>query len=89
MFGKQKKTRPEVTKMKKAALFLVILSCLVITGLFIASAGAETVSGTWGDLNWTIDDSGTLFITGSGVMNDYPLPLRADGSLTEAALPPR
>ena len=35
-----------------------------------SAAWAETHSGTWGALHWTLDNDGLLTISGSGAMND-------------------
>ncbi len=43
---------------------------VILAVLFCAAAQAE--SGTWGDLAWTLTDSGELTITGSGEMQRYP-----------------
>ena len=53
----------------------IILSAIFILCL-VPSASAE--SGTWGDLNWILDGSGTLTISGNGRINDF------DHSSTEA-----
>ena len=37
------------------------------------TAGEVVHSGNWGDLNWTLDDAGTLTISGTGPMNDFSL----------------
>ena len=50
------------------SLLFVFILCLSLH----ASASAETVySGTWGDLQWTIDDAGVLTISGQGDMWDF------------------
>ena len=41
---------------------------------FTVMASAETTSGTCGEnLTWTLDDEGTLTISGNGKMTDYVL----------------
>lgn len=63
--------------MKKRILsFVLVLS--LISNLIISfpiTANAETIaSGTCGDdLIWSLDDNGTLTISGTGNMMDYPL----------------
>lgn len=74
--------------MKKRTLNLFFCVCMIL-GLIIslsAAASAET-SGTCGDnLTWTLDDEGTLVISGTGDMNNYNLfnnktPFRTIGSI--------
>ena len=59
--------------MKKKVLSIVLVLCLVFT-LLPVGAFADTVdSGTCGDnLTWTLDSNGTLTISGTGAMEDYP-----------------
>ena len=57
--------------MKKHLLgFLAVLAlCVCLLPLEVSAAGA---SGECGDnLTWTLDENGTLTVSGSGVMNDY------------------
>lgn len=57
--------------MKRAAWFIIIL-ILSVLALFIGAAQADN-SGTCGDnLTWTLDDEGTLIITGTGEMSSSP-----------------
>ena len=57
--------------------FLALLLCLLLClSLFPAAACADTgsspLSGVCGDeLRWTLDEQGTLTVTGSGAMWDY------------------
>ena len=57
--------------MKKKILMLGILVLILIFSTIVVSA--ETVAnGTCGDnLNWTLDDEGTLTISGTGAMTDW------------------
>ena len=62
---------------KALSLLLVILMVLsvspsaLLNGIITIPAFAET-SGTCGDnLTWTLDDDGTLTISGTGAMDDY------------------
>lgn len=64
----------DMIDMKKYALCLATV--LILTALFILPASsAETVDGgACGDgLSWTLDSDGTLTISGTGPMYDYPL----------------
>ena len=56
----------------KRKLILLTLLALLIAALAV-TVSAETVnSGTCGDnLTWTLDDAGTLTISGTGAMYDY------------------
>ncbi len=57
--------------MKTGALriYLVILfAFLLLTG----TVSAEKASGTAGDLNWTLSDTGALTISGTGEMTEAP-----------------
>jgi len=61
--------------MKKKLILCVLLS-LLMAGLFSLTASAETVaSGNCGangnNLTWTLDDQGTLTISGTGQMQNY------------------
>ena len=59
--------------MKKTLAILLVL-CMVLTILPIPAlaAGTEVASGTCGDnLTWTLDEEGTLIISGSGAMENY------------------
>ena len=51
---------------------VVALALVLAIGLCAACALADTISGTCGEnLNWTLDDEGTLTISGSGAMASY------------------
>ena len=53
---------------------LILMTVFVSLGMFstTASAAETTPSGTCGDnLTWTLDDEGTLTISGTGSMYDY------------------
>ena len=62
---------------KTYKILSVILAVLMIFSIMPITASAETYSGTCGDnLIWTFDKStGTLIISGIGVMEDYAYPL--------------
>ena len=53
--------------------FLWILLGLIVALALYCSAASAASSGTWGDLNWELDDEGLLTISGSGDMDpiDY------------------
>ena len=59
--------------MKRAVLKLLAL--VFCTALFLfpsAAAYADNIdSGTWGNLEWTLDENGLLTITGTGAMVDF------------------
>ena len=60
--------------MKKILSYLLtlalVLSC--VSGLSLQASAATVASGTCGDtLTWTLDDAGTLTISGTGEMYDY------------------
>ena len=53
-----------------AALFLIVLGVVLFPGKKLNAA--EEKSGTCGDnVTWTLDDDGTLTISGTGAMNNY------------------
>ena len=61
-----------------ALLLAVMLTVSMFTALPLNVSAAETVSesagassGTTGDCTWTLDDNGTLTISGNGAMGDY------------------
>ena len=55
--------------MRKGKRFLWVLLGLTLTlALYCSAATAE--SGTWGKLNWSLNSSGVLTISGTGAMND-------------------
>ncbi len=49
---------------------LALLFCMGVLLCLGSAAWAETHSGTWGALHWTLDNDGLLTISGSGAMND-------------------
>ena len=62
--------------MKKVLLLvftIAIMLSIIITGMFnITASAATTASGTCGNnLTWTLDDEGTLTISGTGSMTEY------------------
>ena len=50
---------------------IALILCLTLYLCLMPSAHAASSSGTWGNLRWTLDSSGTLTITGSGAMKDF------------------
>ena len=53
----------------KIALLLIALVCVLLS---CTVAGAETRTGTCGEnLTWTLEDDGTLTISGTGSMENY------------------
>ncbi|MBQ4137151.1 MAG: leucine-rich repeat domain-containing protein [Clostridia bacterium] len=58
--------------MKKASTLLLIIAIFALTAISLNAA--EIASGTCGvDLSWTLNDAGTLIISGTGAMdNDWP-----------------
>ncbi len=53
-------------------LILALLLCIALLAGVHSAAYAETVaSGTWGDLIWVLDETGTLTISGEGDMNGF------------------
>lgn len=74
MDERRNKEERRTNKMKKKILIALIAVCTVLFafGMVNASAAEIVDSGTCGDnLTWTLDDSGTLTISGSGMMNSY------------------
>ena len=60
---------------KNISIFLIL--CMLIS-LFPQIAYAETVTNTFGNnLTWTLDDEGTLTISGTGEIPDYTEKLAA------------
>ena len=61
--------------MKKRLLstFLALVFCLsLVPGVTMTARAAEAATGTCGEnVTWTLDDEGTLTISGSGPMKDY------------------
>ena len=60
--------------MKKRFLSLAMVLCMLLTTVTILPITANAASsGTCGDnLTWTLDNDGTLTISGTGDMYDYP-----------------
>ena len=58
--------------MKKLIKWIITATLLtVLASFYCASAMAEvSYSGVWGTLTWTLDNAGTLVISGSGEMSD-------------------
>ena len=57
--------------LRKTFLCLTLCAILVMT-LAPITAGAATIGGACGDsLTWTLDDAGTLTISGTGAMTEY------------------
>ena len=59
-----------------AILLPVLLCCSAVTSFPVTAFAAETnsdvgESGTTGDCTWTLDDDGTLTVSGSGIMGNY------------------
>ena len=54
-------------------LILAMLLCIALLVGIHSAAYAETIgSGTCGkNVTWTLDDAGTLSVSGSGAMDDY------------------
>lgn len=66
-----RKIRKEMKEMKKTIFLLVTCVCLMI-GLSVTVSAATVDSGSCGDnAIWTLDDEGTLTISGTGEMDDY------------------
>ena len=60
------------TKLVTAICMLAVLVLLSIIALPTEAQAATTASGTCGDnLTWTLDDTGTLTITGTGAMHSW------------------
>ena len=55
--------------LRKALIGVLIL--LAVLCLWVVACAEH--SGTWGNLNWRLDDNGTLTISGNGEMDDFPL----------------
>ena len=61
-------------RMKRLAAMLLAL-CILVTMLPTVTFAATTASGTCGtNLTWTLDDTGTLSISGTGVMQNLSYP---------------
>ena len=75
-FRKKRGTpRMEEKHMKKRALFLMTVLLVLLAALTVTASAATVASGNCGanggNLTWTLDDSGTLTISGTGAMADY------------------
>ena len=56
----------------KTLKWLLTLACLLAALCVFTLAANAAISGTCGaNLTWTLDDNGTLTISGTGKMNDY------------------
>ena len=64
-------------KLISILLSVILLSTVICAAPFTVSAAVEETevvgasSGTTGDCTWTLDDNGTLTISGNGAMGDY------------------
>ena len=57
---------------KYFSCLLVLLAVLMLPGLALEAAAETVTSGSCGEnLTWTLDDAGTLTISGTGGMTDY------------------
>ena len=50
---------------------ITLLICLSLNVVYTQTAHAETYTGTWGDLRWTLNNNGILTISGQGEMDDF------------------
>ena len=50
---------------------VLALLCALLPQVALPASAATVSSGTTGKLKWTLDDAGTLTISGSGAMPDY------------------
>ncbi len=57
----------------KTWLRVCVLTALLLAGLLLCSCALASDSGMWGELTWTLDDSGTLTISGTGKMEYFAL----------------
>ncbi len=58
--------------MRKRIFTAFLLLCVALTLLPTAALAAVTASGTCGaNLTWTLDDAGTLTISGTGAMSHW------------------
>ena len=61
-----------MTLNKKRVLSFILSAVMLLAMIPIGVSGAEIVaSGKCGNLTWTLDDEGTLTISGTGAMPDY------------------
>ena len=53
--------------------FLIVIGVILSVGIFCFADNepATYASGTWGNLNWTLDSEGTLSINGNGGMDNF------------------
>ena len=67
-------------KLFKQSLAVLLSATLLLTAVPFAASAAEVApqeqsvgatSGTTGDCTWTLDDNGTLTISGNGAMGNY------------------
>ena len=54
----------------KRALCVLLTVIMAMTVLLSSTTALASESGTWGKLTWTLDDSGTLTVSGHGEMDD-------------------
>ena len=58
--------------MKRVLSFLLIFAVIIAYAPVMPVTANAVASGTCGDsLTWTLDDAGTLTISGTGAMEDY------------------
>lgn len=62
--------RPSFKMLAAVSVLLLSLSCFVTLCDSAEADASVSASGTWGDLNWELDDLGVLSITGEGKMKD-------------------
>jgi len=55
----------------KKLLSMILVLCLMVSMMPMMASASTTQSGTWGNLNWVLDDDGTLTISGEGEMEDF------------------
>ena len=80
-------------KLFKQSLAVLLSATLLLTAATFASSAAEMApqeesvgaeSGKTGDCTWTLDDDGTLTISGNGKMGDYDIKDFAGTHITDA-----
>ena len=76
----------------KRFLSLILCVAMIATAIFSVSTvtAAEVANGTCGsDLTWTLDDAGTLTISGTGLMYNYSTNNKEneDGTITDYSAP--
>ena len=62
--------RPSFKMLAAILVLLLSLSCFVTFCDSVDAEASVSASGTWGNLNWELDDLGALSITGEGKMKD-------------------